>query len=58
MNGNAGVNGGSVSGGGGAGAKEEKKKKGLSLRKLFGGAGLKAPRERVPRAAMTYGDLA
>lgn len=37
-------------------ADDKKRGRGMSFRRFFGGS--KAPRERVPRAAMTYGDLA
>lgn len=37
-------------------ADDKKRGRGMSFRRFFGSS--KAPRERVPRAAMTYGDLA
>jgi hypothetical protein len=36
---------------------DKKRGRGMSFRRFFGGGG-KAPKERLPRAAMTYGDLA
>ncbi|KAM0715848.1 hypothetical protein Q7P37_008362 [Cladosporium fusiforme] len=67
---NGGGGGGGGVGGGGWGAskppaaavvnvKDDKKRgRGLSLRKFFGAGSKQPTRERVPRAAMTYGDLA
>lgn len=45
-------------GGAAPGTAEDKKRgRGMSFRRFFGGSA-KAPKERLPRAAMTYGDLA
>jgi hypothetical protein len=37
---------------------EKKRGRGLSIRRFFSSSSNKAPKERMPRSAMTYGDLA